>query len=324
MKAVVCRKYGPPDVLALEQMQTPTPGPDEVLVRIHTASANALDWRLLQADPFFIRFVGLGLFAPKHKILGADVAGEVVGVGRNVTRFAVGDAVFGDVMPTGMGGFAEYVCTREDRLANKPATLSFEDAAALPVAGVTALQGLRDHGRIAAGHKVLITGAGGGVGTFAVQIAKALGAEVTGVCGPDKQTMVRSLGADRVIDYTRQDPLEEGTRYDLIFDGAAYRSILDYRRAMTPEAIYVMVGGSMLRMVQCALLKPWMALTRGMRLSLFVANTTVEDLDVLAGMVAAGTVKPFIGRRHSLSEVPAALRYVAQGHATGKVVVAMG
>ncbi len=323
MKAVVCHKYGSPDVLALEDRQTPTPGDDEVLVRVHAASANALDWRLLRADPFFIRLVGLGLLAPKHEILGADVAGRVEAVGKNVRRFAPGDEVFGDVMPTGMGGFAEYVCTHEERLATKPTNLTFEEAAAVPVAAVTALQGLRDHGRIQSGHKVLITGAGGGVGTFAVQMAKAFGAEVTGVCSTAKLEKVRSLGADRVIDYTQQDPIEDGTRYDLIFDIAAYRSILDYRRSLSPEGIYVMVGGPTIRFFQFLMLIPWMALTRGMKMVSFVAKTTVEELDVLTGMLEAGTIKPIIGRRHPLVETPKAIEHLEQGRVIGKVVVAM-
>ena len=323
MKAVFCHRYGSPDVLALEEVQTPTPGDDEVLVRVHAASANALDWRLLRADPFFIRLVGHGLWAPKHKVLGADVAGRVEAVGRDVRRFKPGDAVFGDVAPTGLGGFAEYVCTREDRLAIKPASLTFEEAAAVPVAAVTALQGLRDHGKIQEGHKVLITGAGGGVGTFAVQMAKAFGADVTGVCSTGKQELVRSLGADRVIDYTREDPIDEGTQYDLIFDIAAYRSILDYRWALSPEGTYVMVGGATIRFFQLLLLKPWMALTGGMKIVAFMADTTPEELDTLSGMLEAGAVVPVIGRRHTLDEVPKALRYLEQGHTTGKVVVAM-
>ncbi|MCH9686883.1 MAG: NAD(P)-dependent alcohol dehydrogenase [Deltaproteobacteria bacterium] len=323
MKAVVCHKYGSPDVLEVEEVQTPSPGDDEVLIRVHAASANALDWRLLRADPFFIRLAGLGFWSPKHKILGADVAGTVEAVGNNVRRFVPGDEVFGDVMPTGMGGFAEYVCTREDRLTTKPDTLTFEEAAAVPVAAVTAVQGLRDHGRIQAGHKVLITGAGGGVGTFAVQIAKALGAEVTGVCSTGKLELVRSLGADRVIDYTREDPIEDGTRYDLIFDVAAYRSILDYRQALGPDGIYVMVGGATIRFFQFLLLKPWMALTKQMKLVAFVAESTSAELDTLKAMLESGAIKPVIGRRHTLAEVPDALRYVEQGHTTGKVVVAM-
>lgn len=323
VKAVVCHKYGSPDVLVLEDVATPTPGDDEVLVRIQAASANALDWRLLKAEPFIIRFVGLGLLTPKHKVLGADIAGVVEAVGKNVQRFAPGDEVFGDIMPTGMGGFAEYVCTREERLAMKPASVSFEDAAAVPVAAVTALQGLRDHGRIQEGHKVLITGAGGGVGTFAVQIAKAFGADVTAVSRTNKQEMLRSLGADRVIDYTLGDPLEDGTQYDIVFDCAAYRSILDYRRALTPEGTYVMVGGPSIRFLQYMCLAPIMAITRGMKMAIFVAETTSQELDRLAKMLEAGTIVPVIGRRHSLSEVPDALRHVAAGHAAGKVVVAM-
>lgn len=321
MKAIVCHTYGSPDVLALEEIHPPTPGDDEVLVRILAASANALDWRLLRAEPFFIRLAGLGLLSPKHKILGADVAGRVEAVGKNVRRFAPGDAVFGDVMPTGMGGFAEYVCTREEQLAAKPVNLTFEEAAAVPVAAVTALQGLRDHGQVQPGHKVLITGAGGGVGTFAVQMAKAFGAEVTGVCSTDKQQLVQSLGADRVVDYTRQDPIAGGERYDLVFDVAAYRSILDYRQVLSPQGRYVMVGGATIRFFQFMLLRPWMALIGGMTMSVFTAKANPSDLEILKGMLEAGTIAPVIGRRHTLEEVPEAIRYIEQGHATGKVVI---
>ncbi len=241
MKAVVYTKYGPPDVLQLKEVEKPTPNDDEVLIKVRAASVNPLDWHLMRAEPFLAR-LEVGFLKPKNKILGADIAGRVEAVGRNVKQFQLGDEVFGEIFENGLGGFAEYVSVPESALALKPANISFEAAAAVPIAALTALQGLRDKGEIQSGQKVLINGASGGVGTFAVQIAKSFGAEVTGVCSTRNLEMVRSIGSDQVIDYTQEDFTKNGQRYDLILDVAAYHSIFDYKRALSPEGIYVMVG----------------------------------------------------------------------------------
>src|SRR5436305_3646774 len=240
MKAIVYHTYGSPDVLKLEEVEKPTPKDNEVLVKVHAASVNAGDWaHLLRGKPFLMRLMGFGLLKPKHQILGTDIAGRVEAVGRNVKQFQPGDEVFGSIR----GGFAEYVCAREDSLVLKPANISFEQAASVPIAAVTALQGLRDKGRIQPGQKVLINGAAGGVGTFAVQIAKSFGAEVTGVCSTRNVDRVRSIGADQVIDYTQEDFTKTGQRYDIILDAVGNHSLLACRRALNPKGIYVAVGG---------------------------------------------------------------------------------
>src|SRR3972149_3723536 len=253
MKAIVYTKCGSPDVLQLKDVEKPTPKDNEVLIKIHAASVNAYDWHFLTADIFLIRLMGGGLLKPKNTRLGADIAGRVEAVGRNVKQFRPGDEVFGDI---GHGGFAEYTCAPESRLALKPANLSFEEAAAVPMAALTALQGLRDEGQIQPGQKVLVYGASGGVGTFAVQIAKSFGAEVTAVCSPRNLDMLRSIGADHVIDYTREDFTHNGQHYDLIAAANGYHSILDYRRALSPGGIYVALGGSMFQVLQGLLLGP--------------------------------------------------------------------
>src|SRR5437763_1002498 len=240
MKAIVHTHYGSPDILQLKEVARPTPKEDEVLVKVNAASVNAADWHLMRGKPFLVRLMGFGLLKPKHKILGTDIAGRVEAVGRNVKQFQPGDEVFGSMR----GGFAEYVCAREDSLVLKPANISFEEAAAVPIAAVTALQGLRDKGRIQPGQKVLINGASGGVGTFAVQIAKSFGTEVTAVCSTRNVDMARSIGADHVIDYTQEDFTRNGQRYDLILAANGYHPISDYKRALSPRGTYVMSGGS--------------------------------------------------------------------------------
>ena len=322
MKAIVYTKYGPPDVLNLEEVREPTPRDDEVLIKVHAASANARDWRLLRADPFLVR-LNLGLLKPKHNTLGSDIAGRVEAVGGNVKQFQPGDEVFGDLSGGGFGGggFAEYVCASEDALALKPASLTFEEAAAAPMAAVTALQGLRDKGRIQPGQKVLINGASGGVGTFAVQIAKSFGAEVTGVCSTRKSDMVRSIGADHVIDYTQEDFTRNGQRYDLILAVNGYRPISDYKRALNAKGIYVMVGGSTAQIFQALLLGPWMSMTGSKKMGALSAKPDQEDLVFVKELVEAGKVMPVIDRRYPLSEVGEALRYLEEGHAGGKVVI---
>ena len=321
MKAIVHHKYGPPDVLKLEEIPKPTAGDDEVLVKIHAASANAGDWHLMRADPFLIRLMFGGLLKPKNKILGADIAGRVEAVGSNVRQFQPGDEVFGDLSGCGFGAFAEYVCAPESALALKPANTTFEEAAAVPLAALAALQGLRDKGQIQPGQRVLINGASGGVGTFAVQIAKAFGADVTGVCSTRNLDMVRSIGADQVIDYTQKDCTQNGQRYDLILDTAAYRSASDYQRVLSPKGTYVMVGGSTVRMFQMMILGPWISMTGSKKMDFLISKPNQEDLGVLKDLIEAGKVVPVIDRRYKLSEVPEAMRYLEAGHTQGKVVI---
>jgi len=320
MKAIVYTKYGPPDVLQLKDVEKPAPKDDEVLIKVRAASLNAYDWHALTADIFLVRLMGFGLLRPKNKILGADIAGRVEAVGRNVTQFQPGDDVFGDI---GHGGFAEYACARENRLVSKPANLSFEEAAALPIAALTALQGLRDKGRIQPGQKVLINGASGGVGTFAVQIAKSFGAEVTAVCSTGKMDTARSIGADQVIDYTKEDFTKNGQHYDLIFAANGFHPILDYRRALGPKGIYVVAGGTVAQMFQAMLLGPWISMAGSKKMGGVSAKVSQKDLVFIRELLEAGKVRPVIDRRYPLSEVPDALRYLGEGHARGKVVITL-
>lgn len=318
MKAAIRYKYGSPDVVNLEEVDRPIPGDDEVLVRVHAASVNAWDWDLLIGTaPNRLMF---GFAYPKRKILGADVAGRVEAVGKNVTEFQPGDEVFGDQCEKGWGGFAEYVCAGEASLALKPANITFEQAAAVPQAAVMALQAIRDFGSIEPGQAVLINGAGGGVGTFAIQIAKSLGAVVTGVDSASKLEMIRSIGADHVIDYTHEDFSKNDKRYDLIIDTAAHRSMLDARRALTPKGSYVVVGGSLARIFQLLLLKPWLAVSGGRRMSVLGLKPN-KDLRLLAELLSAGKIVPIIERVYPLREVPAALQHMGDGRVQGKIVV---
>ncbi len=323
MKAIVYEKYGPPDVLELKEVEKPTPKDDEVLIKIHAASLNAKDWRYLRADPFLVRLMGGGLLKPKHKILGADIAGQVEAVGRNVKEFSPGDEVFGDICESGYGGFAEYASASENALAEKPANLTFEEAAAVPLAAVSALQGLRDKGQIQPGQKVLINGASGGMGTFAVQIAKSFGAEVTAVCSTRNLDMVRSIGADHVIDYTKEDFTKNGQRYDLILAVDGYHSIFDYKRALSPKGIYVMVGGTMAQMYQAMLLGPFISMTGSKKMRILSAGPNQKDLIFLKELLLAGKIKPVIDRVYPLSDVPQAIRYLEEEHARGKVVITL-
>ncbi len=320
MKAIVYTKYGTPDVLQFKEVEKPAPKDDEVLIKVHAASLNAYDWHALTADIFLVRLMGFGLLKPKNKILGADIAGRVEAVGRNATQFEPGDDVFGVI---GRGGFAEYACARENRLVSKPINLSFEEAAAVPMAALTALQGLRDKGRIQPGQKVLINGASGGVGTFAVQIAKSFGAEVTAVCSTGKMDTARSIGADQVIDYTKEDFTKNGQHYDLIFAANGYHPILDYRRALGPKGIYVVAGGTMAQMFQAMLLGPWISMAGSKKMGGVSAKVKQDDLVFIKELLEAGRVRPVIGRRYPLSEVPEALQYLGEGHARGKVVITL-
>jgi len=314
MKAIVYTKFGSPDVLRLTEVEKPIPRDNEILIKIHAASVNAYDWRHLRADPFFIRLMGAGLLKPKHKILGADIAGQVEAVGGSVKQFRPGDEVFGE---GSYGGFAEYVCVDESRFVRKPANLTFEEAAAIPMAALTALQGLRDKGHIQAKQRVLINGASGGVGTFAVQIAKSFGAEVTGVCSTAKMDLVRSIGADHVIDYTQEDVTENKQQYDLILDSAAYHSMKKYKRILSSGGIYVLVGGSMARIFQLMVL----SMTGVKNMVVMIAKISQADLLFIIELINGGKVKSIIDRRFPLAETAEALRYLEEGHARGKVVI---
>jgi NADPH:quinone reductase-like Zn-dependent oxidoreductase len=320
MKAIVCTNYGPPEVLQLKEVEKPTPKDDQALIQVYAASLNAYDWHLLTADIFLVRLMGGGLLKPKHTIPGADIAGRVEAVGRNVTQFQPGDQVFGDISH---GGFAEYVCAAENRLVLKPANLSFEQAAAVPMAALTALQGLRDEGHIQPGQKVLINGASGGVGTFAVQLAKFFGAHVTAVCSTRNQEQARSLGADQVIDYTKHDFTRNGQHYDLILAVNGYHPIAAYKRALTPKGTYVMAGGSPAQIFQAILLGPWMSRNGDKKMGGVSAKPNQKDLAFLKGLVEAGHVAPVIDQSYPLRETAQALRYFGQGHARAKVVIAV-
>jgi len=317
MKAIVSERYGSPDVLELREVEKPTPDENQVLIKVHAASVNAYDWHMLTADIFLVR-LGAGLFKPKNTRRGADIAGRVEAVGSNVKQFQAGDEVFGCI---GSGGFAEYACAKEDLLALKPGGLTFEEAAAAPMAALTALQGLRDMGQIQPGQKVLINGAGGGVGTFSVQFAKYFGAEVTAVCSTRNLDVARSLGADHLIDYTREDFTKNGLRYDLILAVNGYRSIFDYRRALNPKGIYVVAGGSLAQILQGILLGSRLSKNGGKKMGFFMANLNQKDLGFIKKLIEAGKVKPVIDRCYPLREAAEALRYLGEGHAKGKVVI---
>jgi NADPH:quinone reductase-like Zn-dependent oxidoreductase len=320
MKAIICTKYGPPEVLQLAQVEKPVPKDNEVLVQVHASSVNFNNLAFVKGKPFVAR-LWTGLLKPKYKIPGNDVAGRVETIGRNLKQFQPGDEVFGNLYESGYGGFAEYVCAREDALTLKPANVSFEEAATLPEAALVALQSLRDKGQIKMGQKVLIYGASGGIGTFAVQIAKSFGAEVTGVCSTRNLDMVRSIGADHVIDYTKEDFTQNGQRYDLILATAGYRSIFDYRRALSPKGIYVATGGSMAQIFQALLLGPWISITGSKKMRMLSMKPNKKDLVFMKELLEAGKVKPVIDRRYTLGEVAEALRYYGERHARGKVVI---
>ena len=327
MKAMVSTEYGPPDVLELTEVEKPTPKDDQVLLKVRAASVNSADLHLLRGKPYIAR-LRLGLRKPKDRVLGCDVAGRVEAVGENVTAFQPGDEVFGSPFMHGYGAFAECVCVSVDLLAPKPASLSFEQAAAVPLAGSTALQGLRDHGRIGPGQKVLIIGASGGVGTFAVQIAKSFDAEVTGVCSMRNVDMVRSLGADHVIDYTQEDFTRSGQKYDLIFDLVGNRSLSDCRRALIPKGTLVLIGhdfggsdgrwiGPVDRLIKALVSSAFVS----QKMASFTVKPNKEDLQFLKQLIEAGKLTPVIDGTYSLSETPEAIRYLEEGHARGKVVI---
>ena len=319
MKAIVYEKYGPPDVLHLEEVEKTIPKDDEVLIRVHAASINSLDWHFLRANPFFIRLIAGGFLKPKKTILGVDVAGQVEAVGRNVRQLLPGDEVFG----FGDSTFAEYACAKDNALVVKPPNLSFEQAAAVPIAALTALQGLRDKGTIQAGQKVLIQGASGGVGTFAVQIAKSFGAEVTGVCSTRNLEMLRSLGADHVIDYKKEDFTRNGQQYDLILAANGYHPISDYLRALSPEGIYVVAGGSMLQLFQASLQARRTSKTGGQKIFVVSTVRSQKDLVFMKELLESGKVAPVIDGCYPLSKTAEAFRYFENEHANGKVIITM-
>jgi NADPH:quinone reductase-like Zn-dependent oxidoreductase len=322
MYAMRYTRYGSPSVLQRDLVETPPLGATDVLIQVHAAAANAGDWHLLRGDPFIVR-LSSGLRRPKHQILGSDVAGQVVAVGSGVTQFQPGDAVFGDLSESGFGAFAERVVAPAQALALKPAGLSFAQAAAVPSAALTALQGLRDEAELRAGQHVLINGASGGVGTFAVQIAKALGATVTAVCSTRNLELVRSLGADQVIDYMHEDYTRQDRRYDVIFDLAAFRPLADNQRALAPAGIYVLGGGSGGMFLSVMLTGPWRSWRSGQRFGTFVKRPTPERLEDVRALLEAGRIVPVIDRRYPLDELPEALRYLEAGRARGKVVIEM-
>ncbi len=321
MKAIVQDRFGPADGLELRDIETPEIGATDVLVRVHAAGVDRGVWHVMTGLPYPIRLAGYGFRAPKHGVPGTDLAGVVTAVGAHVTRFAPGDEVFG----TGIGTYAEYARAREDQLAAKPTTLTFEQAAALPASGVTALQALRDRGAVQPGQHVLVIGASGGVGTFAVQLAKAFGAEVTGVCSTTKTDLVRSLGADHVVDYSREDFTATGTRYDLILDIGGNTSLSRLRQALTPKGTLVIVGGETSgkwlggtdRQVRAMVLSMFVS----QKLGTFIAAVKQEDLLVLAQLAESGQLTPAVDRTFSLDEAPKAIRHLDEGHARGKVVV---
>jgi NADPH:quinone reductase-like Zn-dependent oxidoreductase len=325
IKAIVYCDYGNAN-LRFQDIEKPTPNDDQVLVKVHAASVNPLDWHFVEGTPYVMRGLGVGLRKPKDTRLGVDYAGTVEAVGKNVTQFKVGDEVFGGRT----GAFAEYVCQRAaGSMALKPASITFEQAAALPIAAITALQGLRDKGKIQPGQKVLINGASGGVGTFAVQIAKSMGAEVTGVCSTRNVDLVRELGADHVIDYTKEDFANRPERYDVLFDNVPNHSLSECTRVLNPKGKYVLIGGGGIN--DQGLLGPLARPLRAKVYSLFAsqemgmlfANLNQKDLTILADMMQAGKLKSVIDRQYKLSEVPQAIRYLEEGHARGKVIIAV-
>jgi NADPH:quinone reductase-like Zn-dependent oxidoreductase len=319
LKAIVYNKYGPPDVLKLKEVEKPIPDDNQVLIKIHAASLNFGNLVLLKGEPFLARFA-FGLLKPKYTIPGGDIAGVIEAVGKNVKLFQPGDEVFGDLSSCGWGGFAEYVAVPENALALKPVNLSFEEAAAVPMAGVTALQGLRK-GKIQSGQKVMIHGASGGVGTFAVQIAKALGAEVTAVCSTRNLDIVRSIGADFFVDYSKEDFSQKKQCYDLILGVNGHQPISAYKRALSPNGNFVHVGGSGAQMFQAMVQGPWISMTTSKKISSFLQRQNQDDLVYMKELLEAGKVKPIIDRCYKLSEVQKAFRYFEQGHSQGKVVI---
>ncbi len=323
MKAIVYTEYGSPDVLQLKEVEMPSPKDNEILVKVQAASLNAGDWHALRGTPFLQRLES-GFPKPKNTILGADVAGQVEAIGKKVKGFQPGDEVYGDLYWCGFGAFAEYVCIPEKLLALKPANISFEEAAAVPQAAFSALHALRDIGQIQPGQKVLINGASGGVGTFAVQIAKSFGAEVTGVSSTQNLEMVRSIGADHVIDYTQENFTQNGQGYDLIVDMVANHPMSVLKRSLNPKGICVIVGFStLIHMLKVTLLGPWMSRGGTKKIGMLMPAENENDFSVMKELLESGKVVPVIDREYSFSEIPEAIRYLEKGRARGKIVIKM-
>jgi NADPH:quinone reductase-like Zn-dependent oxidoreductase len=334
MKAIVQVTYGSPDVLELKDIEKPEVGDDEVLLRVHAASVHPDIWHLVRGLPYVLRLMGAGLLRPKNRVPGTDVAGQVEAVGKDVTLFRPGDEVFGESVRGHQwhngGAYAEYASVPEDQLALKPANLTFEQAAAVPTSGIITLQGLREYGQVQPGQKVLVNGAGGGVGTIAVQLAKSYGAAVTGVDSTGKLDLLRSLGADRVIDYTQEDFTQSGERYDLIFDIPGNHSLSEYRRALTPKGTYVLIGhdhfgklgnlflGGLFRALKLIVMSPFVSQLPDLSFSMLSKS---DSMAVLKELIEAGKITPVVDRAYPLSEVPAAIRYLEEGHARGKVLI---
>jgi NADPH:quinone reductase-like Zn-dependent oxidoreductase len=323
MKAIVQTEYGSPDVLSLQEVDKPLLTANRVLVQVRAASINAGDWHLMRGDPFISRLMFGGILKPKFKTLGMDVAGRIEAVGEAVTQFQVGDEVFGDLSECGFGTFAEYVSAVASALVLKPTNISFEQAATVPAAALTALQGLRDCGQIQPGQTVLINGASGGVGSFAVQIAQALGAEVTAVCSTHKIEMMRSIGADQIIDYTQADVTKNGQQYDLILDAAAYRSVFDYAPILKPNGTYVLIGGSISRLFQVLLFGSVISRMMHRKVKCLMVKPNRSDLVILKDLIESGRIVPFIDRTYNLSEVPTAIRHIEQRQVRGKVAISV-
>ncbi|MBS4219496.1 NAD(P)-dependent alcohol dehydrogenase [Bacillus sp. FJAT-49711] len=320
MKAIICDKYGSPDVLELKEIKKPLPTDNQVLVKVHTASLNFGNLVLLKGKPFLARFA-FGLTRPKYSIPGGDIAGTVEAVGKDIKLFQVGDKVFGDLSCCGWGGLAEYAAVPEHAIALKPTNISFEEAAATPMASVTALQGLRDKGKIKSGQKVLIYGASGGVGTFAVQIAKSFGAEVTGVCSTRNIKILRSIGVDHIIDYTKDDFTKDEERYDLILGVNGSNSISAYKRVLKPNGHFVHVGGSESQYFQTLFLGPFISIAGNKKISNLLQRANQKDLNHVKELLETSKIKPIIDKRYKLSEVPEAFKYFQGGHAQGKVII---
>ncbi len=320
MQAILYTSYGPPDVLQLREIEKPKPEANQVLVKVYASSVNAIEWRRFTLPGFLVRLMGGGIRQPKNKEIGGDMAGRVEAVGSGSKRFRPGDDVFG----LRRGAYAEYVCVDEDKLVEKPANISFEAAASVPIAALTALQAVRDKGKVRAGQQVLIYGAGGGVGTFAVQIAKSYGASVTAVCGTGSVDKIRAMGADRVVDYTKENAFNDGKAYDVILAVNGYQSILTYRRALKPNGIYVVVGGAMAQLFQAMLMGPALSWIGKRKFLGVMTKPNPADMEVLREMLETREIQPVIDRSYPLARVADAVRYLINGHAAGKVVITIG
>ena len=322
MRAIVRDSYGPPDVLRLEEIPLPTPGDNEVLVRVRAAAVNKGDWEILRGSPIWVRLVGFGLIKPKTQVLGSNFSGQIETVGRNVSQFAAGDEICGDLLSHGLGAFSEYVCVPEDAaIVRKPANVTFEEAASVPEAGLIALQGIRDKGRLKSGQKILINGAGGGAGSFAIQLAKSVGAEVTAIDSQQKLEFMRSLGADHVVDYAQKDYNPRGENYDLILDVVGIRSIAFWKHALAPNGVYVSAGGTVTQIARTLAAGAWVSRTTEMKIGVLGVSFNKEDLSTVMDLLASGKIAATIERCYPLENVPDALRHLGAGHSKGKLVI---